>query len=304
VGRVRRALLAWALAWVCAPWAQAQTVSGSLRYCDAPTTFSAAQQDLLLRFASLVKAELAQSGQRLALISRSGTDLSRLGLRYSHAGISLQASANAPWSVRQLYYACDEQLPRLFDQGLSGFLLGADRPELGYISLVFLPTAEASELERVALDKAQALALLDTRYSANAYAFSLRYQNCNQWVAELLAAAWGAAPSTEDTPRAAAQRWLQDQGYAPSVVEVGALMGLSVFITWVHNDDHPAADLARNRYRVSMPASIERFVHARLPGATRVELCHAGRQVVIRRGWEAIAEGCQPGPGDEQVTLN
>ena len=38
-----------------------------------------------------------------------------------------------------------------------------------------------------------ALALLGREYSANAYPFSPRYQNCNQWVAELLATAWRPA---------------------------------------------------------------------------------------------------------------
>ena len=34
-------------------------------------------------------------GETVALISRSGTDLSRFGIRYSHAGVSLKASDNA-----------------------------------------------------------------------------------------------------------------------------------------------------------------------------------------------------------------
>jgi len=293
----------WLLAaGIAAPW-QA-TNAASLRYCDAPTTLNAAQHDLLLRFASLIKTELAQSGQAVALVARSGTDLSRLGIRYSHAGISLRESANSPWSVRQLYYACDEQIPRLFDQGLAGFVLGSDSPDIGYLSLVFLPPDAAAPVESLALDPALALSVLDTHYSANAYAFSLRYQNCNQWVAELLAAAWGSAELGSGAPRALAQRWLQAQGYVPSTVEVGALMGLSVFVPWVHSDDHPPEDLARDRFRVSMPAAIEGFVHTRLPGATRVEFCHNARRVVVRRGWTALADGCQAAEGDEVIRLD
>jgi hypothetical protein len=53
-----------------------------------------------------------------------------------------------------------------------------------------------------------------------------------------------------------------------------------------------------------MPASIETFVQARVPGATRVELCHAGRRVVIHRGWDDIAEGCVPAAGDRVVELS
>jgi hypothetical protein len=291
--------------------------AAALRFCDRQVPLSAGQKDTLLRFGGIVKDELEGSGQQLALIARSGLDLSRFSVRYSHAGLSLKASPNTPWSVRQLYYACDEGVPRLYDQGMSGFLLGTDDPAIGYVSLVFLPAAEAAELERVALDNRRALQLLSTAYSANAYPWSLRYQNCNQWLSELLATAWGdlelaagpdgAAPSGADADaRTRAQRWLKLQGYEPSVFDVGyrPLIWLGAALPWLHNDDHPAEDLERAIYRVSMPASIEAFVHAALPQATRVEICHSGSQVVIRRGWEPIAEGCRPGARDTVIRLD
>ncbi|MES1163309.1 MAG: DUF2145 domain-containing protein, partial [Rhizobacter sp.] len=208
------------------------------------------------------------SGASVALVSRSGLDLRRFGLRYSHAGISLKASPNTPWSVRQLYYACDEGRPRLFDQGLSGFLLGTDDPAIGYVSVVLLPKPEAEALEQAALDNARALQLLNATYSANAYAWGLRYQNCNQWVAELLAAAWGH-PADDAAPRAEAQRWLAAHGYVPTRVKVGnrLLMWAGAFVPWLHDDDHPSDDVAQMVFRISMPESIERFVRGTVPGA-------------------------------------
>jgi hypothetical protein len=206
--------------------------------------------------------------------------------------------------VRQLYYACDENRPRIFDQGMSAFVLGTDEPAIGYVSLVFVPADATADLEREALDRRRVLQLLGTIYSANAYPFSLNYQNCNQWVAELLATAWGHPPDGDDL-RAPAQRWLRGQGYEPSVFEVGwPLMWLGALIPWVRSDDHPPEDTSAWRYRVSMPASIEAFVRATVPGATRVEICHTDKQVVVHRGWEAIAEGCQPGPQDSVISLD
>ena len=291
--------------------------AAALRFCDRQVPLSAGQKDTLFRFGGIVKDELEASGQRIALIARSGLDLSRFSVRYSHAGLSLKASPNTPWSVRQLYYACDEGLPRLYDQGMSGFLLGTDDPAIGYVSLVFLPEAPAAELEDLALDNRRALQLLSTAYSANAYPWSLRYQNCNQWLSELLATAWGhleppaalesaAALTPEAEARARAQRWLKLQGYEPSRFDVGyrPLIWLGAALPWLHNDDHPPEDLERAIYRVSMPASIEAFVHAALPQATRVELCHSEHQVVIRRGWEPIAEGCRPGAQDTVIPLD
>jgi hypothetical protein len=265
---------------------------------------SADQQDKLFRFGAVIKAELEKSGQSLALIARSGLDLSRFGWRYSHAGFSLKASQNTPWSVRQLYYACDEQKPRIYDQGMSGFLLGSDTPSIGYVSVVFLPRDEAADLERAALDNRQAIQLLGPTYSANAYPFSARYQNCNQWVMELLASTWGQLDDADDL-RSQAQGWLKDKGYTPSVFDVGSrpLMWLGAFIPWLHSDDHPPADIEQAIYRVSMPASIEAFVHLMVPGATRIEFCHTDRHVVIRRGWGLIPEGCQPGEQDSVITL-
>ncbi|HZE91327.1 MAG TPA: DUF2145 domain-containing protein [Rhizobacter sp.] len=298
----RAALLLLLSLW---PWSLCQ--AESLRYCDRPTELSADQQDELLRFGGFVRAELEASGQRVALLSRSGLDLGRFGQRYSHSGVSLLAQRDTPWAVRQLYFACDERRPRLYDEGLAGFVLGTHDPVIGYVSVVLLPAPESERLERSALDNRQALELLASSYSANAYPFSTRYQNCNQWVMEMLATAWALLPlDGADSLRTRAQQWLQAQGYAATVFDVGSrvLMWFGAFVPWLHRDDHPREDLAQALYRVSMPASIEAFVHQTVPDAQRIELCHAAHRVVIHRGWEPIADGCVPGAQDTLVQLD
>lgn len=282
--------------------------AGTPRYCDAATSLSAVQQDRLLRVAGLVKAELERSGSRAALVARSGLNLRLFDMRYSHAGISLQASAESRWAVRQLYFSCDDQQPRLFDQGLSAFLLGTEDPSLGYVSVVTLPAAAAASLEPVALDNRQALSLLSPHYSANAYIYSLRLQNCNQWLAELLGLAWGSdgAQLPAASARAEAQAWLKAQGYEGANFSVGwrPLLWLSAISPWLHHDDHPEQELAQARFVVSMPESIERFVRQQVPGAERIEFCHTDRHVVMRRGWEPIADGCVPAASDTVVALD
>ncbi len=291
-------------------------VAGSTRFCDRQAEVSTAQQDRLFRFAALVKDELDRSGAQVALVSRSGLDLERFGVRYSHAGISLRDSDNAPWSVRQLYYACDEQRPRVFDQGMSGFVLGTDDPDVGFLSVVLLPSEAEPAVARTALDKAQVLDHLSGVYSANAYAFSDRYQNCNQWLIELLATAWrrrepeadpgrDASSGAPVSTRQAAQQWLQSVDYRPSDMPANPLVRLFVtFSPWLHSDDHPDANLAAGVYRVNMPASIEAFVRQREPQARRIEFCHRGKDVVVHEGWTPIERGCVAGPGDRVVTLN
>src|SRR5204863_10110015 len=147
----------------------------------------------------------------------------------------------------------------------------------------------AGELETAALDNARALRLLAGTYSANAYPFSLRYQNCNQWVMELLATAWSTLADAADL-RARAQQWLTESGYAPPPVDIAShlVMFGAQFVPLIHLDDHPQEDRFALRLLTSLPASMEAFVHQRVPGARRIELCRDGERVVLQHGWESI----------------
>jgi hypothetical protein len=289
--------------------ASAGARAGIPTFCERGKSISALEQDRVLRFAGAVKQELDRSGGQVALIARAGLDLSRFGLLYSHAGIALKDAPDASWTVRQLYYACEESRPRLFDQGVPGFALGADAPGHGHVSLVFPGDEDGALLERAALDKRLALALLAGQYSANAYAFGTRYQNCNQWVAELLARAWGrpdGEPDGVDAPREQAQSWLRAQGYTAGPVKVPSrwMMFAGQFVPLVHVGDHPLDDVYALALRVSVPASIEEFVHRRAPQARRVELCHDSRRIVVHRGWEQLGADCAPLPGDDVIPLS
>jgi hypothetical protein len=277
--------------------------ASSSRFCDRAHELSAAEQDRLLRFAAVLREELAASEESVALVSRSGLDLSRFNIRYSHAALAWR-SEQGLWAARQLYYACDESRPRIFDQGLAGFALGTDDPRLGYLSIVRLPPQAVLALRPALLDTPRVLHLLGAEYSANAYAYGLRYQNCNQWLIEMLAAGWGDLPDGEDL-RQRAQAWLREENYAPQPVEVGSRLWMlaSYFVPLVHLDDHPDEDRAALRLRISLPTTVETFVRARFPHSERVELCHDERQIVIHRGWTPIADGCQPADGDRVVPL-
>jgi hypothetical protein len=285
-------------------FASAGAWAGMPTFCDRADKVTAADQDRVLRFAAAVKDELARSGSSVALVARAGLDLSRFDLLYSHAGIALKDNPGGPWAVRQLYYACDESRPRLFDQGMSGFVLGADAPTHGHVALLFPPGQDSALLERAALDKPLALALLGDQYSANAYAFGTRYQNCNQWVAELIAFAWGHLAGS-NAPRTQAQAWLRAQGYAAMPVRIPShwMMFAGQFVPLVHVGDHPLDDIYALALHISVPTTIEAFVHREAPQTRRVELCHDERHIVVHRGWEPLGAGCDPLPGDEVIAL-
>ena len=278
--------------------ASAGAWAGLPAFCQESIDISAAEQDRVLRFAGVVKRELEGSGAGVALIARAGLDLSHFGQLYSHAGVALRDNPGGPWAVRQLYYACDESRPRLFDQGIAGFALGAEAPARGHISLVFPPEGDAALLEQAALDRRLALKLLGGEYSANAYAYGTRYQNCNGWVAELLASAWGRLDdSVNDSAQARtqAQDWLRAQGYTAGPIRIPShwMMFAGQFVPLVHMNDHPEQDLYALALQVSVPASIEAFVQRRAPQARRVELCHTQEHIVVRRGWEPLGAACE-----------
>ncbi|MCK6427158.1 MAG: DUF2145 domain-containing protein [Burkholderiaceae bacterium] len=309
--RAAVAALGLALGLAAAASTRAASLGAGLGFCEAPRDLSAAQRDRLLRFAALIRQTLEASGRSAVLVSRSGTDLSLFDLRYSHSGVALRASPRGAWSVRQLYFACEEQRPRLFDQGIAGFVFGSDDPQAGFVSLLLLPEAAADALAQTALDPRRALDLLAPQYSANAYAFSTAYQNCNQWVAELLAQAWSgrpepAGPAPPALRRAAAQAWLWEVGYRPQpfVLPWAPLTRLAGWLPWLQHDDHPAEALAAGRFSVSMPDALEGFVRQWLPQAERLEFCHRGDRAVRRRGWEPLAVDCVPGSGDEVFLLD
>ena len=277
----------------------------SSRFCDRAQELTAAEQDKLLRFAAVVRDELAATEGSVALISRSGLDLSRFGIRYSHAALAWRHDDDAGWSARQLYYACDEGRPRIFDQGTAGFAMGTDNPQLGYISIVRLPAETVPPLRRALLDLPRVQHLLAGSYSANAYAYGLDYQNCNQWVVELLAAAWGELPDGADL-RARAQAWLRTAPYTPEPVTIPSrwLMFGAAFVPLVHLGDHPREAVDAMQLQVSLPSTLETLVRQRLPASERVEICHDGRQVVVHRGWQPVAEGCIPGEQDRVIVLD
>lgn len=275
-------------------WPEAFAAS---RFCEVEPSPKAVEQDRLLRLAAVIRDELQRLEARTVLISRSGLDLRSFGIPYSHAAIAWRDS-NGSWTVRQLYYACEQAEAKIYDQGLAGFVLGGAGSDEGRVSIVALPAESGEALRRTVMDDSQALSVLGTEYSASAFAFSTRYQNCNQWVLEILATAWGEL-SGPGTARERAQRWLLSAGYAPSPIHVsGGQMLLSRFIPLVQTDDHPEEDRQARALRITLPETIEAFVRRKLPASRRVLVCHDELQAVAHDGWSPTEGECRAGIGD------
>ena len=273
--------------------------AGLLAGCTPAPAHSAPVQDRLLQVAIGLRQTLEATGGTVALVARSGQALGAIGHRYSHAALALRHNPRGPWAVRQLYFDCDALRPRIFDQGLSGFVGGTHEPDHGFLQVVVLPPEAQHALEATALDDTAALQLLGNGYSANAHAWRTTFQNCNQWVAELLATAWSPPPAIP-VGRVGAQSALQQLGYTPSTIEARwppIALGAAV-LPWFHTKDHPADDVAAGRFVVSMPRAIAQWAQRLWPTSQTLELCHTAQHVVLRRNGSPLPDDCKPSLGD------
>lgn len=295
--------------------------------CERSSPRSATEHDRVLQVSAWLQQQLAEdlgpasgeSARTAALVARSGTQLGRFGIRYTHAGFSLRHNPQGAWGVRQLYFACDEQRPRLFDQGLAGFLLGSDPAPVQFVLVVLPPPAVALMWSTWALDAARARALLSPHYLASAHPWDAGRQNCNQWVAEVLGDGAGQIRSAEPAAEAPARRdetlvqarrqqaqsWLQAAGHRTTPVEGGTWFWRSVAgaFPWVSFAHHPPEELARQQVHTTLPTDLADLAQRLWAGVQRWELCYTDRQAVLRTSGPPLGGACQPMPGDRVLAF-
>ncbi|WP_374347256.1 DUF2145 domain-containing protein [Chitinimonas sp.] len=225
------------------------------RNCDEkPLSVQAASKAMQL--AVQLRERLQQRNAEVAIIGRIGRDMSEYGLRYSHAGFVWRNHPKGPWLTRHLLNTCGTAQAELYDEGLANFFM--DSP-LHYEVLILQPKPELQGKLMQALR--QPYRMFEPHYNLVAYPFSTRYQNSNQWVLETLAFAQ-AGESWNAPTRAAAQSWLQSQGYQPSTLSISALARLGGRLTQanVAFDDHPFGRRISRQIDVVTVESIERFL--------------------------------------------
>lgn len=216
-----------------------------------------------LALALKTRGVLEDSGAQVAVIGRVGSDLSRHGLRYSHAAFAVREHAKGSWLVTHMLNQCGSAQSALFDEGLGNFFL--DDP-FAYEAIVVLPSDAVQQRLLGALRSDLPVLLYTADYSMIANARSARYQNSNQWLLELVAGALAREGEVRD--RVAAQHWLRDAGYAPSEVRISPLQraGARMFSANVRFDDHPSEARVTGRYAVVSVESTIRFLGRIDPG--------------------------------------
>ncbi|MBC5763529.1 DUF2145 domain-containing protein [Ramlibacter albus] len=180
----------------------------------------------------------AASGTQVVLLARTGQDLTKYGLRYSHMGIAYRTSGtdgSPAWRVLHKLNHCGTADAAIYRQGLAEFFLDdLWRYEAAWVTP---PREMQAQVLALVADTPRSLQLHRKPYSIVSYAWGQRYQQSNQWAIETLAAA--AEPTI--ATREQAQAWLRFKGYEPGVLVLGPLtrLGGRMGSANVAFDDHP-----------------------------------------------------------------
>ena len=212
---------------------------------------------------------LDASGASVALIGRAGQDLSAYGLRWSHLGIAVRDHPAGRWTVVHELNDCGTATSALYNEGIGNFFL---TDLYRYQGALLIPGPDAQARLAALMATRTPLRLHEPRYNMLSYVYSTRYQNSNQWLLEVLAAA-GAAPGAIET-RAEAQAWVREARYDPVTVEIPASvrLGARMFRANVAFDDHPFDRRMAGHIDTVSADALLRFVRARDPQARIVTL--------------------------------
>lgn len=203
-------------------------------------------------------AVLDQRVERCAIVGRVGSDLSLLRFEsdrpvYTHLGFALRDDEG--WSIHHLLNTHGGAWGHLYRQPLIDFF--RDDP-FDYRAAVLVPARTLQHRMADVLASALPHTLHTARYSAVAYPFAARYQNSNQWVLELAAAAQGGG-----TSRRAVQAYLRERGFRPTVLRTVGLAGQLLYALRCRNtrfDDHPLRDRLAGRIAVVLEPAVRRWL--------------------------------------------
>jgi hypothetical protein len=213
-----------------------------------------------MELAAKTRQALDASGAQVALVARVGQDLSKYKLRYSHVGIAWRDHPKGRWLVVHELNHCGAADSALYNEGLGNFFLD---DMFAFETLIVTPNAAIQRrlAELLAADGGKRFHT--PQYNMVSYVFSTRYQNSNQWVLEMLAAA--GATDVPVTSREQAQAWLKLTGFQPITLQIPALtrLGGRMFRANIAFDDHPNDRRMAGQIDTVTVDSIVRFMEGR-----------------------------------------
>ena len=237
--------------------------------------------------------ELDRANPELALIARVGSDVSEYGLRYSHVGFVWRDHPKGRWGLVHLLNTCGRDIGHIYDQGLLNFLLD-DPFALDVLVLELDPRLQRAIIARI--EAGDARRFYHRAYSTVANPFSTKYQNSNQWLLEILAAAQGDLDGMSITQRHEAQALYQRLGYRGSVIQLSPFkqMMATMARSNIFFDDHPEAARHRGQFETITVKSIWRYAESNDLVTRKTELIYPHPELFERRS-PSTSDGDMPG---------
>lgn len=221
-----------------------------------PHTLSEVQQ--AVHAGSALREALDATEAEVAFVARIGSDQSKRGILYTHAGLAWRDHPAGRWHFIHLLNHCGSNASELFDDGPVDFFL--ERP-FRYDALVIVPSTELQQAIVRRLHQGADRALHEERYNAIAHPFRTRFQNSNQWLLEIVALALEPeAPLT----RAAAQHALERRDFEPERVRLGFFERVGTHrMGNVSLKDHSRSELRGGGFVYVSVRSLRRFLETR-----------------------------------------
>lgn len=211
----------------------------------------------------------------VVIAARGGQDLRRYGLRHSHLAFLLR-DEEGRWRAIHMLNRCRTDSSQLYVEGVANFV----GETAGHTDLrVGVPTPALRDALHALLQPPStvARALHEPRYNAVAYPFRTDFQNSNQWVLEVLAAAM-AQTQGDPVPdsREQVQQWLRGHDYLPSVLHIGLgkRLGARLFAPNATTTDHPASERISGNYSVVTVESVFDFLRVRQQIQQELTIAH------------------------------
>lgn len=203
-----------------------------------------------------LKKALDKTQAQVALIARVGSDVRKYGFYYTHVAFAVKnfSKTKNQWTVFHLLNACGTASSNIHAQGLMNFFLD---DLINNDFEVIVPTVEVQAKINQALHTKASKKIHSPHYNMLAYPFSTRFQNSNQWILELIAAA-----ESDQFSRQRVQSFLHKTGYQPTVIHVDPLekLGASLFKQHIRFDDHPQIEQRHNSFSVVTVDSIQAWL--------------------------------------------
>lgn len=196
----------------------------------------------------------------VALVARVGTDLSKHGLVYSHAGFAVRDHADGRWTVVHLLNQCDSASSGLYTQGLVDFF--SDDLVNQDARIVWL-RGDVAERLATRLQAPPHKLLHEPAYNLIARPGSEDYQNSTAWVLEMFASAVPEVGRLDD--RVQAYEFARRDGFVADTVHIayskrvlGGLFSSNTVFT-----DHSVGTRLSGAYPVVTVRAILRYLDAR-----------------------------------------